>query len=152
MNGILPWVMCWGIPRGAAQKDMRTRLGSLSSSLPLRWPFDNSWMLSNPDMQMWNGVNDSVMGRSSGRDQSSAHVCSFIQGIASAVRRYQVSVPAKGTKYQILIFHYSYIHMCIHWVISPSCPCPLAIPYTPSLPSRTCSALLSNFVQRRHKQ
>jgi hypothetical protein len=41
-----------------------------------------------------------------------------------------------------LFIFYSFIHMYIHvWAIS--------LPHHPSLPGRTCSALLSNFVEEK---
>jgi hypothetical protein len=51
----------------------------------------------------------------------------------------------------ISFFYYSFIHMCIHCLghFSPLPPPPLSPPHPPSLPGRTCSALISNFVEEK---
>jgi hypothetical protein len=46
-------------------------------------------------------------------------------------------------------FCYSFIHMCIH-CLGHSSPCPHPLSPHPSLlPDRTCSALISNFVEEK---
>jgi hypothetical protein len=45
-----------------------------------------------------------------------------------------------------LLFIYSDVHTLFGPFLPPA-SCPLLFPSTPSLPGRTCSALLSNFVE-----
>jgi hypothetical protein len=47
----------------------------------------------------------------------------------------------------LFIYFYSFIHMCIHWVISP--PCPVLPPSPHLLPSLPVSALIYNFVEEK---
>jgi hypothetical protein len=49
---------------------------------------------------------------------------------------------------QIFYFFYSFIHMCIHCLghFSTLLPSPTLSPLLPSVPGRSCSALITNFV------
>jgi hypothetical protein len=60
------------------------------------------------------------------------------------------SISSTYTKKKIF---YSFIHMCIHCLghFSFLPPNPILCPPPPSLPGRTCSSLISNFLKRRHK-
>jgi hypothetical protein len=53
--------------------------------------------------------------------------------------------------YYYYYYYYSFIHMCIHCLghFSPLPPSPTLSPPTPSLPGRTCCALISNFVEEK---
>jgi hypothetical protein len=48
-------------------------------------------------------------------------------------------------------FYYTFIHMCIHCLghFSPLSPSLTLSPLPPSLPGRTCSAFITNFVEEK---
>jgi hypothetical protein len=50
-----------------------------------------------------------------------------------------------------LFYYYSFIHMCVHCLghFSPTPLIPPSSPQSPSLPGRTCSALISNIVEEK---
>jgi hypothetical protein len=58
--------------------------------------------------------------------------------------------PTQHNCMNFFFFFYSFIHMCIHWVISSPCPLPLLSSSLPhSVPGRSCSALITNFVEEK---
>jgi hypothetical protein len=51
----------------------------------------------------------------------------------------------------LFLIYYSFIHICIHYLShsSPLPPTPPSPQHPPLLPGRTCSALISNFVEEK---
>jgi hypothetical protein len=58
---------------------------------------------------------------------------------------------ANKLAFLFICLFYSFIHMCVHCLghFSPLPPAPTLSSPTPSLPGRTCSALISNFVEEK---
>jgi hypothetical protein len=55
-----------------------------------------------------------------------------------------------GFYFILFLFIYSYVHtQTMVWVISPPAHTPSLSPPHPLLPGRTCSALISNFVEEK---
>jgi hypothetical protein len=50
--------------------------------------------------------------------------------------------------FKIFLFIYSHVHKLFGPFLPPA-PHPLPLPVTPLLPGRTCSALISNFVEEK---
>jgi hypothetical protein len=54
----------------------------------------------------------------------------------------------------LLNYYYSFTHMCIHCCLgyfSPLLPSPTLCPLSPSVPGRSCSAFITNFVEEKRQ-
>jgi hypothetical protein len=83
-------------------------------------------------------------------------ICVQVPGVPLFSQRKHQDSPFQSLEYSKARFFFLIIHLftCAYivWVISPPCPPSLPSPLLPhSVPGRSCSAFMTNFVEEKHK-